>query len=286
MGVGANVIGRETPVQRARGDDRYLHLERDKGLQDGRRSTERRPGPGRSVTRLDPDLPLAVIPEAAGLQDGGRPEFGERARQVGLTVDGPERGGLDAEFGHEGLFGQPILGRCERQGIGIERPQGRDDLGRPAGHILELVGDDVDGSGERVERCLVIVVGNRSAQRDVEGGTIGIRREDVRAQPEPGRRHRDHAPQLTAAQMPSVLPGVIGGLCSALVNGTLRHGAGLRGPPRIEPDGERRVAQGQNGCGQKRRVHGAGPADRERPNRDAGRHLNDREKAVLAGQSP
>ena len=49
---------------------------------------------------------------------------------------------------------------------------------------------------------------------------------------------------------------------------------------RIQPRGQRRIGDGEDRGGQQRRIHRPGPADRQRADRDPGRHLHDRKQAV------
>ncbi len=72
--------------------------------------------------------------------------------------------------------------------------------GRRRRHVLEFEGDDVNGLREAADRVQVVVrrvdldVGNLSGRRVVLG------RERVDAVAEAPRSHREHAPELTAAQ--------------------------------------------------------------------------------------
>ena len=69
----------------------------------------------------------------------------------------------------------------------------------------------------------------------------------------------------------------------SLVFGRLGDGFGLLLAPGFEPLRERRVGQRQHAGGEQRRIDGAGLADRERADRDAGRHLHDGIERIDAG---
>jgi hypothetical protein len=71
-------------------------------------------------------------------------------------------------------------------------------------------------------------------------------------------------------------------LPGALAGGALGDLGRPRRAPGLEPRSERLVREGKDRAGQKRGIDRARFADRERPDRHAGRHLHDREQAVLA----
>jgi hypothetical protein len=52
----------------------------------------------------------------------------------------------------------------------------------------------------------------------------------------------------------------------------------------VQPLGQRVVADGQHGRRQQSGVDRAGASDRQCADRDAGRHLHDRQQRILAGQ--
>ena len=67
-------------------------------------------------------------------------------------------------------------------------------------------------------------------------------------------------------------------------SGVGQHGLGLRRPEARQPLAHALVRARDDRRGEQRRVDGAGAADRERPDRHAGRHLHDREQRVHALQ--
>ena len=66
--------------------------------------------------------------------------------------------------------------------------------------------------------------------------------------------------------------------------GAVEHRLRLRRAEAAEAVGERRVRAREDRRGEERGVDGAGAADRERPDRDAGGHLDDREQRVHPGE--
>ena len=69
----------------------------------------------------DQRLALAVIAEAAGLQDGGTAELGDRARERARILDPDEGRGFEADIAQERLFRHPILGQRQRARAGANR---------------------------------------------------------------------------------------------------------------------------------------------------------------------
>ena len=72
----AQRIDRHMAVPVAGGDNRQFAHEGRLGLQNGRTTPQAFQGGGRVLDGVDPDLTLAVIAFAAGLQEGGQPQFG------------------------------------------------------------------------------------------------------------------------------------------------------------------------------------------------------------------
>ena len=65
-----DVIDGDLAVPATRRDDRDLPVERDEAFENGRGPADLRPGGCRILAPVDAGLPLAVIAEAPGLQDG------------------------------------------------------------------------------------------------------------------------------------------------------------------------------------------------------------------------
>src|SRR5271170_622542 len=93
-------------------------------------------------------------------------------------------------------------------------------------------------------------------------------------------------PSWPPPRMPIVPPGAIVRLSSAAIGGFVGwlalDGFGLLGAERVEPLGEPRVGERQDGSRQQRRVDRARLADRQRAHGNAPRHLYDRKQAVEA----
>jgi hypothetical protein len=87
-------------------------------------------------------------------------------------------------------------------------------------------------------------------------------------------------PSWPAPRMPIVAPG-LRIIAPPLVGRKFGDLGRARRPPRLEPRRQRFVGERQHGCGEQRRVDRARFADRERADRNAGRHLHDGEETVL-----
>ena len=189
-------------VMRARRDHRDFALERHEGFEDAGLAADVAPGRRRIGAVLDRGLALAVIAEAARLQDRRPADALDRGRERLGRADIGKRGGADAEPVDELLFHEPVLRRRQHLRIGQHR-NARGEKGRGLRrHVLEFVSDDVDVAGKAVERFGVGVVGGGDAMHDVEGGRVGRRRKDVALEAEPRRGQRQHAAELAAAEDP------------------------------------------------------------------------------------
>src|SRR5690606_32793328 len=135
----------------ARHDYRDLAREIDIALEHTQLGAQRAPDFRRVGAGVDPDLALAVITEARGLEDGRRRQLAQGPHQAARAVNRPERRDRDTEIGEERLLPQPVLGHMQgapARTYGYACGQPLDRLGR---NVLELEGDDVDGRREGVE---------------------------------------------------------------------------------------------------------------------------------------
>ena len=188
------------PSWRARRDHRDLALERHEGFEDAGLAADVAPGRRRIGAVLDRGLALAVIAEAARLQNRRPADALDRRRERRGRADIGKRGGADAEPGDEVFFHEPILRGRQDLRIGQHR-NARGEKGRGfRRHVLEFVSDDVDVAGKTIERFGVGVIGGGNAMHDVKSGRIGRRRENVTLEAEPRRGQRQHAAELAAAQ--------------------------------------------------------------------------------------
>jgi hypothetical protein len=83
-------------------------------------------------------------------------------------VDRPIGRGRDLQRADEILFDQAVLGRFQHLRVRQHRPPPREKGGGPRRHILEFVGDDIDGTGKSPERGLVVIFGAGAGMHHVE----------------------------------------------------------------------------------------------------------------------
>ena len=234
----------------------------------------------------DQRLALAVVAEPPGFENRRTTELGDRTHQRPRILDADKGRDLMPKVAQKGLLCEPILGQRQRADARTDWHASAEKFDRRGRHVLELIGDDVDALRETGERRLVVEGGDGARRGGVIGGRRLLGGEDVSAQADFERRHRQHAPKLPGARCRSSrrdLKSSPGGLGRhAVTRGTLGDFGRALGPPRREARRELFVAQRQHGRGEQRRVDRAWLADRQRPDRNAGRHLDDRKKAVHA----
>ncbi len=232
-------------------------------------------------------LALAVVAEAAGLQDRRPADPLDRRRQLGGRSDIGERRGADAERGDEVLLGEPVLGGRQDFRIGQHRHARGEKRRGLRRHVLELIGDDIDIGGETVERLGVGVIGAGDAMHDVESRRIGLGREDMALEAEPRRGQRQHAAKLAAAENADRGLGFECGQRAWLTRRPSafrrrpRSGCARQASSRLL---KRRIAQRQHARGKQRGIDRAGLADGQRADRNARRHLHDGIKRILSRQ--
>ena len=121
------------------------------------------------VVRVDARLALAVIAEAAGLEDRRAADAGERLFASAAASSTAAKGATAMpSSAMKRLFSQAGPGRCQALGTGRQGHHAVEKAGGLGRHILELVGDDVDRPGEILERR-AIVIGARPCARPPPG---------------------------------------------------------------------------------------------------------------------
>ena len=147
-------------VFRARDHNGDLPFERHEGFQHGGHVADGAIGCGEVVTRLQPDLSLAVIAVTARLEQAFTAEQGERLFQIIGGVHRFEMAGLDPDGIEETLLAQPVLrdlqGLCARPDDGALFQEELDGGDRD---VLEFIGDGIAGPGEGCQRVLILIGG-------------------------------------------------------------------------------------------------------------------------------
>ncbi len=101
-----------------------LGREIDQRFGNGGRPAQGIPGRGRFFSSFYQDLPLAVVPGRAGLQDQRQTEFPDGSIKLGVVAHRTPRRMRNAMSGQETFFTQPILSRSMR----FASPGERSDL--------------------------------------------------------------------------------------------------------------------------------------------------------------
>ena len=172
------------------------------------------PGSGQAGAIGDADLALAVIALGAGLQDAGQCAWQRRCR--------PRSRSADSRRCRCRACGRTSFSRS-RCWANMDRLHAR---AAPAcsishvvtavlGHVLELVGDDVDLAGEAGQSGLVVVGAAHMAGRDVARDRMVLGRIDDAAIAQPRRGQRPvMRPNWPPPRMPMVEPGgrIVAGL--------------------------------------------------------------------------
>ncbi|MNT06940.1 hypothetical protein D3C72_1416270 [compost metagenome] len=203
--VGVDVLAQridgDRAVTAARGDHRQFAVEDGGGFQNGGAATDGVEG-GLGVGGVpDPDLALAVIAFAAGLQQGGQAKRLDGGGEVIQGRDGGEVHGRCADGVQIGLLVHPVLshgqgGRSRRdQGAGLGQL-----LDRQGGHVLELEGDDVAKATERLQRVGIVIGGGDLGARDAGGRAVGLGVEDHHVEAEARGGLAQHPAQLAPAE--------------------------------------------------------------------------------------
>src|SRR5262249_5180316 len=139
------------------------------------------------LARADPGLPLAVVAVAPGLKDEGKAELLDRRAQFRKLRDGAPWGDPPSALLDELLFDRSVLGDRERAGT---RPKlVAKTLKRSNRQVFKFVGDDIDGTGELLDRRGIAVIRTRELCRDIGGGRMLVRVKDMASVAELGRSH-------------------------------------------------------------------------------------------------
>ena len=194
--VGGGIPEQYLPIFAAHGEDREFLLEGDEPFQDRRHAADRRPGAAQILGREDARLALAVIAEAARLQDGGGADRLDRGGQIVGAVDLDVGRRAAAERLDETLLVQPVLRRIERARVG----QGGEIGQRARIDILELVGDHRDLGRKAGHGGGIVVAAAGPAIGNFGGRAAGAGGVDVAAIAEVGGGDRQHAAELAAAE--------------------------------------------------------------------------------------
>src|SRR5690606_16437661 len=180
--------------------DRHLALERDEALDDDLDSSHATPGFARGRRVGDLRLTLAVVAEACRLHDGRYARPGERGVELILSGHAHERRDRESLLREKALLAGTLLRDVQHRAV---RPHGHDlhnRLRRRGRDVLELEGHDVDAARERADGIQVVVRGGDFDVGDLTGGCVRVGGEDMNAIAEPARGHREHAPELPAAE--------------------------------------------------------------------------------------
>ena len=261
MHIARDVIGNEGTIHPPRGNDGNLAGKGNKRLQNAGHAPQPLPGVKGAVARIEDRLALAVISQPPRFQKRRHAHLGQGRAQFRRIIHRRELRRGKAKLLHEALFNQAIL--CNLKGPGL-RPH-RHPLGqmtrRRNRHVLEFVSDHIHISRKGIERRKIVIGRFRMGVCHLEGRIVPLRREDMGAQPQPRRGHRQHAPQLTAAENAdgsarSDHPGHEPA-SRLLIRGKFRHRLGLFPPPVIQPLRQRLIGKRKHRRRQQRGVHRA-----------------------------
>ena len=147
MHVLHRVVEGERAVLTAHDDHRDFAFEQHQAFEQRRHVADRLERGGRRILGADRRLALAVIAEAARLEQRRRLDARQGRAQILQPVDAGIRGDGDAEPADEILLGQAILRDGERLGLGENRRRARRRFKRLGRHVLELAGHHVDVLG-------------------------------------------------------------------------------------------------------------------------------------------
>jgi hypothetical protein len=180
--------------------DGNLPLEVQLPFQDTGNSAEVTKGLRRVLRGANERLPLSVIPEATGLEQGRHADCFNGPGDIGRLQHPRERRRAEACAREEALFGDAILGDGDRRRGGAHPHPGGEALQRRCRDILEFRGDGRALIGELVEGRGVVVRGNDLVIGHLAGGTTGIRLQHHDTVAHDARPEREHAPELPATQ--------------------------------------------------------------------------------------
>src|SRR5688572_5245289 len=146
----------------------------------------------------DADLSLAVVSEAARLQDAGRAERRKRALKVRDRVHGGIGCDRNAEALENPLLGQAVLRDLERARRRPYGPDARDGPRRRDRHVFPVEGDDVDAAREAGQpRAVVEVPGDDFGDRRARHVSAAVVHRELEPERDPGEGH--HPAELAGA---------------------------------------------------------------------------------------
>ncbi|MNX89706.1 hypothetical protein D3C86_1217280 [compost metagenome] len=210
MDILGGIITGDSTVLETGGDDRNLPLEGDKALENERHAAERCKGTREVFAAPEETLALAVITHATGLQYALAAESGQSSFQLFLTVHCTKIGGRDATAVEEAFFRQPVLRGAERLRRWIDGNGEAELFGGRDRHVFKFVGHDIAAVCEFRKRFFVIIFRDDLVVADLRSRAIGLRFQHDGSVVETGSGHRQHAPELPAADDAD---GQVGRLC-------------------------------------------------------------------------
>ena len=122
------------------------------------------------------------------------------------------------------------------------------------------------------------------AAGDREGRALRVGAIDVAGKAELGRGKGEHAAELAAAEDADDHARADQRQRQSSSDGTFVDRRRLGHPPAVEAARDLVAEEGEHGGGEEGGVDRAGTADGKRPDRNAGRHLDDRKEAVLPAE--
>ena len=200
MLVLARIEAGDRAILGARADHGNLLEELHEAFEDRGRALHFLQRGGGLFGRVDHNLTLAVIAEAASFQDRGAADLGNCLLQVLDIVHGGERCGGEAQIVEEGFLDQTVLTDGQRLAVRADRLETFQQIERRGRHVLEFIGDDVHGLGEGAQRGFVLIGRGGHRMGHVARGRVRARLEDMGLVAQTRGRDREHPAQLTAAE--------------------------------------------------------------------------------------
>ena len=185
-------------VGSARDDHAHLGGQCQALLQHAGHPAQLGPGRGQGGAVGHPQLALAVVAQAGGLEDAGQQGVGD-CGEVGLAGDHRMGGTGHAAGAEVGLLGGTVLANRHRVAAGGDRSA----LGQPAqglgGHVLEFGGDGVGLVGQPGQAGGVEVGGGQVQVGHPSGRAAAVRVQHRGAETQRLRGVHEHAAELATA---------------------------------------------------------------------------------------
>jgi hypothetical protein len=166
---------------------------------------------GTNASRIDgapAELALAVVAEAARLEDRRRADRFDRAREVVARIHRGERGRVEADFAEQALLGEAILRGRERTRVGEYLRVFGEPVRGVGRHVLEIEGRHVDAPRE-IRECVEVAPVRAQHRRDLRRTRVLGAVDDEEAQAERRTREREHARELAATEHADRSSGVV-----------------------------------------------------------------------------